>query len=247
MHKIRNSPILLGVNVDHVAMVRQQRGTKYPDPVFAAFLCELAGADQITVHLREDRRHIQERDLWILKEIGKTHINLEMAITDEMLEIALKLKPHSVTLVPEKREERTTEGGLNVKELFAGGKLKPFIEKLNEGEIIVSLFINPEIEDVHVSFDAGAQRIEIHTGRYADATVEEERKKELEIIKEVAKYADSLGLYVAAGHGLDYNNVRQIAEIEEIKELNIGHSIVSRAIFTGIENAVREMLRIIGR
>jgi pyridoxine 5-phosphate synthase len=235
----------LGVNVDHIATIRQARRAKEPDPVVAAMIAEWAGADQITVHLREDRRHIQERDVRLLRQVVKTQLNLEMAATDEMLRLALDIQPDSVTLVPERREEVTTEGGLDVESHRE--RLTPFIATLKEGGIRVSLFIDPDLTQVKASHRAGANSIEIHTGRYAEAADESKRKEELEKIVDAAKLASRTGLGVHAGHGLDYRNVRRIVEIKEIEELNIGHSIVARACLVGMEEAVRQMLRAMGR
>jgi pyridoxine 5-phosphate synthase len=232
----------LGVNVDHVATLRQARRTTYPDPVTAAALAELAGAGQITIHLREDRRHIQERDLRILRETVQTLLNLEMAATQEMVKIAYEHKPDVVTLVPERREELTTEGGLDV-----AGQREPIakiIKNLKDGEITVSLFIDPDLDQVRASHKVNADRIELHTGRYCEARNERERARELSRIVDAAKAAARLGMSVAAGHGLNYDNVLPIARIEEIDELNIGHSIVGRAVLVGFERAVREMLEL---
>lgn len=232
----------LGVNVDHVATLRQARRTMYPDPVTAAALAELAGAGQITIHLREDRRHIQERDLRILRETVQTLLNLEMAATQEMVKIAYEHKPDVVTLVPERREELTTEGGLDV----AGQResLAKIIKNLKDGEITVSLFIDPDLDQVRAAHKVNADRIELHTGRYCEARNERERARELGRIVDAAKAAARLGMSVAAGHGLNYDNVLPIARIEEIDELNIGHSIVGRAVLVGFERAVREMLEL---
>lgn len=232
----------LGVNVDHVATLRQARRTPYPDPVTAAALAELAGAGQITIHLREDRRHIQERDLRILRETVQTLLNLEMAATQEMVKIAYEHKPDVVTLVPERREELTTEGGLDV----AGQRepLAKIIKNLKDGEIPVSLFIDPDLDQVRAAHKVNADRLELHTGRYCEARNERERERELGRIVDAAKAAARLGMSVAAGHGLNYDNVLPIARIEEIDELNIGHSIVGRAVLVGFERAVREMLEL---
>jgi pyridoxine 5-phosphate synthase len=227
------------VNIDHVATLRQVRGTPYPDPVTAASLAELAGAHGITVHLREDRRHIQERDLNILRDTVKTILNLEMAPTQEMVEFAIKIKPHMVTLVPEKREEKTTEGGLEVqknKEI-----LIPIIQRLKEEGIKVNLFVNPDQETINMAKEIGADGVELHTGDYCNAFSPSDQEKELERIKESAKIAKKQGLDVAAGHGLYYYNVAPIAAIPEIEELNIGHGIISRAVLVGIERAIQDM------
>jgi len=234
--------IRLGVNIDHVATLRQARGTSYPDPVFAAYLAELAGADQITCHLREDRRHIQERDLEILRKTVSTCLNLEMAASHEIIEIACRVKPDMATLVPERREERTTERGLDVRS--QADVLMKASEVLRQAGIKVSFFVDPVEEVIEASKSMGAQQVELHTGAYAEAKGER-RAKELEKIRVAAKFAKKLGLEVAAGHGLDYQNVRAICQIEEIEELNIGHSIVCRAVFVGFERAVREMVELI--
>jgi len=235
----------LGVNVDHVATLRQARRAAYPDPVFAAALAEQGGADQITVHLREDRRHIQDRDLRLLKETCKSVLNLEMAATEEMLAIALEIRPHTVTLVPERREELTTEGGLDA----AGGKerLQPYVRKLREAGIVVSLFVDAEGPQVEASREVGADRIEIHTGTYCKAGDDASRGAELRRVVEGAARARALGLGVAAGHGLDYFNVEAIAAIPEMEELNIGHAIVARSVMVGMERAVRDMVERIAR
>ncbi|HYI03067.1 pyridoxine 5'-phosphate synthase [Hyalangium sp.] len=232
----------LGVNVDHVATLRQARRTTYPDPVTAAALAELAGAQQITIHLREDRRHIQDRDLRILRDTCQTLLNLEMAATAEMVKIAYEYKPDVVTLVPERREELTTEGGLDV-----GGQreqVAKIIKNLKDGEITVSLFIDPDLDQVRAAHKVDADRIELHTGRYCEARNERERGRELSRIVDAAKSAAKLGMSVAAGHGLNYDNVQPIARIREIDELNIGHAIVGRAVLVGFERAVREMLEL---
>jgi pyridoxine 5-phosphate synthase len=232
----------LGVNVDHVATLRQARRTTYPDPVTAAALAELAGAGQITIHLREDRRHIQDRDLRILRETVQTLLNLEMAATQDMVKIAYEHKPDVVTLVPERREELTTEGGLDVN--GQRDSLAKIIKNLKDGEITVSLFIDPDLDQVRASHKVNADRIELHTGRYCEARNERERARELSRIVDAAKAAARLGMSVAAGHGLNYDNVLPIARIQEIDELNIGHSIVGRAVLVGFERAVREMLEL---
>jgi pyridoxine 5-phosphate synthase len=232
-------PARLGVNVDHVATLRQSRRTNYPDPVAAAVLCELAGADQITIHLREDRRHIQERDLQIMRRTVTTRLNLEMAATQEMVKIAYDVKPDVVTLVPERREELTTEGGLDV----VGGReaVRKAVKTLRDAEIKVSLFIDADLDQVKAAHRAEAEVVELHTGRYCDARLASDRRKELVRIVDACKAAAKLGLEVAAGHGLNYANVGPVAAIQEIEELNIGHAIVGRAVLVGMERAVREM------
>jgi len=231
--------IRLGVNIDHVATLRQARGTQYPSPVQAALLAEHAGADSITLHLREDRRHIQDADVYILRHILQTKMNLEMAITDEMLDIAREVAPQDACLVPERREELTTEGGLDVAGQFE--KARAACEILGEAGVRVSLFIDPEIHQMEAAKSAGAPVVEIHTGRFADAENEMDAAKELARIRAVVEKGRSLGLAVNAGHGLHYHNVQAIAAIPGIEELNIGHAIVARALFSGWENAVREM------
>jgi pyridoxine 5-phosphate synthase len=235
--------MLLGVNIDHVATLRQARGTRYPDPVSAAHIAEQAGADSITIHLREDRRHIQERDVRLLKETLLTPMNLEMALTDEMLSIAESIKPKFCCLVPEKREELTTEGGLDVKGQLS--RVKESCQRLKEAGIRVSLFIDADQEQIQAAADASAPYIEIHTGHYADAVDDEMIKEELNKIIHSVEFADSIGLKVNAGHGLSYTNVMQIAAIPQILELNIGHSIISRAVLSGLPEAVREMKKLI--
>jgi len=234
----------LGVNLDHIANVREARKTNEPDPVQFAFLAELGGADTITVHLREDRRHIQDRDLFLLKETIKTKLNLEMAATEEMLQIAKKVKPNYVTLVPEKREEVTTEGGLDInadKEFYA-----KFIEDLKKSSILVSAFIDPVLSQIKSSHKVGCEIIELHTGSYAVSS-DQEQKNELMRIKEATFFASDHDLIVNAGHGLTFQNVEEIASINKINELNIGHSIVSRALAVGLENSVREMKTLISK
>jgi pyridoxine 5-phosphate synthase len=230
----------LNVNVDHVATIRQARGTNEPDPVLAAFIAELAGAHGIVVHLREDRRHIQDRDLLILRQTVKTKLNMEMAATNEMVRIASQVKPDMVTLVPEKREELTTEGGLDVVENLK--MLSKAVKKLRDNGVFVSLFIDPDKNQIKASKEIGADMVELHTGLYADSNNEKRRDKELIKIEESVGIALDHELRVAAGHGLDYTNVEPIAWIEEIEELNIGHSIISRSVIVGIEQAVSEML-----
>ncbi|EGQ9326289.1 pyridoxine 5'-phosphate synthase [Vibrio vulnificus] len=233
------SSIYLGVNIDHVATLRNARGTKYPDPVHAAEVAERAGADGITIHLREDRRHITDRDVRILRETLQTRMNLEMAVTDEMIEIALKTQPEYVCLVPEKREELTTEGGLDV----AGhlDKIKAATEKLTAAGIKVSLFIDADREQIDATKACGAPFIELHTGHYADAATEADQLDELKKIAAGASYAADLGITVNAGHGLTYHNVAPIAALPEIYELNIGHAIIGRAVFDGLHKAVADM------
>lgn len=233
------SSILLGINIDHIATLRNARGTKYPDPVHAAEIAERAGADGITVHLREDRRHIQDRDVQLLRETIQTRMNLEMAVTDEMVEIALNTQPDFVCLVPEKREELTTEGGLDVKGQLT--KIKAATEKLTAAGIKVSLFIDADKEQIDAAKACGAPFIELHTGHYADATTREDQLDELKKIAAAASYADDFGLCVNAGHGLTYQNVAAIAALPEIHELNIGHSVIGRAVFDGLQKAVADM------
>ncbi|MBA2591634.1 MAG: pyridoxine 5'-phosphate synthase [Pseudomonadota bacterium] len=236
------SCIDLGVNIDHVATLRQARGTRYPDPVQAALMAEQAGADAITVHLREDRRHIQERDVELLSEMIETRINLEMAVTDEMVTIAERLRPADCCLVPERREELTTEGGLDV-----AGKLERVREvcrRLAAAGIRVSLFIDPEPRQVEAARATGAPVVELHTGRYADCGERQARQVEFERVVGAARQAAESGLTVHAGHGLNYRNVKPIAAITQVRELNIGHAIVARAVFVGLTEAVREMKRL---
>jgi len=233
----------LSVNIDHIATIRQARRGSEPDPVAAAVLAELAGADGIIAHLREDRRHIQDRDLRLLRETVQTKLNLEMAATEEMQRIALEVKPEITTLVPEKREELTTEGGLEV--ASRTDFIKSYISRLQKGGIAVSLFIDPDDNQIAAARKSGADWVEIHTGAYANAKTEKDRGREFEKITEAAKLAGSLGLRVGAGHGLNYVNVRKIARIPEVEELNIGHSIISRAALVGMERAVREMKALI--
>jgi len=231
--------LLLGVNIDHIATVRNARGTNYPDPVQAAFVAEQAGAEGITVHLREDRRHITDRDVRILRDTIQTRMNLEMAVTDEMVGIACDIKPHFVCLVPEKREEVTTEGGLDV----AGqqDKINVAVKQLSQAGILVSLFIDPDHRQIEAAVASGAPYIEIHTGAYAEAAEGLAREAELARIRHAATFAASLGLKVNAGHGLTYHNVQPIAALPEMHELNIGHAIIGRALFSGLADAVKEM------
>jgi pyridoxine 5-phosphate synthase len=234
--------IRLGVNVDHIATLRQARGSRYPDPVTAAALAELAGAHQITIHLREDRRHIQDRDLRVLRDTVQTELNLEMAATSEMVKVAYEHKPERVTLVPERREELTTEGGLQV--AAQRDELRQLIKNLKDGDLQVSLFVDPDLDQIRASHKCDADQVELHTGRYCDARTGKERGQQLSRVVDAAKAAAKLGMKVAAGHGLNYENVAPIARIPEIEELNIGHAIVSRAVLVGFERAVREMLEL---
>ena len=235
--------IKLGVNIDHVATLRQARGGKEPEPVAAAILAESAGADGIVVHLREDRRHIQDRDLQILRQVVTTHLNLEMAPTPEMVSKAIEIGPDLVTLVPERREELTTEGGLEV--LKHKEKLRKVLTALHKQQIRVSIFIDPDIRQIEAAKGIGARTIEIHTGRYANAATPTEAEKERVTILNAVIFAKNIGLHISAGHGLNYRNVGRIANIREIEELNIGHSIISRAVLVGMETAVREMKQLI--
>lgn len=235
----------LGVNVDHVATVRQARKGKEPDPVIAAIISELAGADSIVVHLREDRRHIQERDVRILRQIVTTKLNLEMAATDSMVKFALSLKPDQATLVPERREELTTEGGLNVIENKE--HLSSVVNLLQDAGIIVNMFIDPDIAQIKTCAKMKVNAIELHTGNYANAQTTQQAQQELERLEDAASFALNQGLIVNAGHGLNYQNVVPVASIHGIEELNIGHSIVARAILVGMDEAVREMIELIRR
>jgi pyridoxine 5-phosphate synthase len=229
----------LGVNIDHIATIRQARRAKEPDPVHAAVLAELGGADGITVHLRSDRRHIQDRDVEILRQVVKTRLNVELAATQEMVRLALTVKPDQVTLVPERREEITTEGGLDA--ILNSAQLKPIVKMLQEGGIHVSLFIDADLEQVREAQKLGAEAIEINTATYADAANDRARTVALRAVTEGARLGRKLNLQVHAGHGLNYVNVGAVAAIEEMIELNIGHSIVARATLVGMERAVREM------
>ncbi len=230
----------LSVNIDHIATLRQARKGVEPEPVAAAVIAELAGAAGIIVHLREDRRHIQDRDLRLLRQTVQTRLNLEMAATDEMQRISLEVKPDIVTLVPEKREELTTEGGLDVAARVSA--LHEYVQRIQNAGIPVSLFVDPDEKQIAASKKTGARWVEIHTGAYANAENETERDREFHKILEAAKLAASLGLRVGAGHGLNYVNVKRIADIPEVEELNIGHSIISRAALAGLERAVRDMI-----
>jgi len=234
--------IRLGVNIDHIATVRQARGTRYPDPVQAAFEAELAGADGITVHLREDRRHIQDRDVEILSATLQTRMNLEIAATEEMLGFAARIRPGEVCLVPERREELTTEGGLDV----AGqrDRLVEVCARLGGAGIRVSLFVDPDPVQITAAAECGAPIIEIHTGRYAEMAHGPERTRELDIVRAAVAHGLGAGLQVNAGHGLTYDNVQPIAAIQGVTELNIGHAIIARALFTGMREAVSEMKRL---
>jgi len=235
----------LGVNIDHVATVREARKTNEPDPVTAAALATLGGAEIITCHLREDRRHFQDRDLYLCKEVVTSKLNLEMAVAPEIVRIAHKVKPDQVTLVPEKRREVTTEGGLNV--LKGGRNLVKVVAGLKKKGILVSLFVDPDSEQLKASADMGADTVELHTGAYANARTERAATRQLKTLARGADDAARLGLRVNAGHGLTYVNVRGILETLDVEELHIGHSIISRAVFVGLERAVREMCELITR
>lgn len=237
--------ILLGVNIDHVATLRNARGTAYPDPVYAAGLVEEAGADGITVHLREDRRHITDRDVELLAQTLQTRMNLEMAVTDEMIQIAERIKPSHCCLVPEKREEVTTEGGLDV--VSQQSKVAEACARLAEAGIQVSLFIDADEQQIAAAKACGAPAIEIHTGAYADAESDQQQEVELNLVKKGVQFGLDQNLIVNAGHGLHYHNVEPIAAIAGINELNIGHSIIARAVFTGLQEAVREMKKLMLR
>ncbi|MFH1778566.1 MAG: pyridoxine 5'-phosphate synthase [Candidatus Omnitrophota bacterium] len=233
----------LGVNVDHVATLRQARGGIEPDPVLAARICEAAGCDSIVCHLREDRRHINERDVYLLRKTVKTRLNLEMSVAKDIVKIALDVRPDEATLVPERRKELTTEGGLDC--IKGKKQLADVIYKLRRRGIIVSLFIDPNKRQIKAASDLGTDFIELHTGEYANAKDERRKKTELKKLIDSTKYAIDLGLRVNAGHGLNYNNVNGVAHIKNIEELNIGHSIISRAVFVGLDKAVKEMLVLI--
>jgi pyridoxine 5-phosphate synthase len=239
------SALKLGVNIDHVASLRQARGTIYPDPVQAAFIAEQSGADIITLHLREDRRHIQDRDVAIMRQTIQTRMNLEMAVTDEMVDIACRTLPDEVCLVPEKREELTTEGGLDV----AGNltRISASVSRLLEAGILVSMFIDPDPDQLDASIKVGASCVELHTGHFADAVSEESSDREFELIREAVVYGKKRGLKVNAGHGLHYHNVERIASIAGVSDLNIGHSIIARAMFVGLAEAVHEMKVLMNR
>jgi pyridoxine 5-phosphate synthase len=246
MSESKSRPMRLYVNIDHVATVRQARRTDEPDPVRAAVLVELGGADGITVHLREDRRHVQDRDVRLLAETIRTPMNLELAAASEILELACELRPVQATLVPEKREEITTEGGLALAEATQRKPTERALRELSDGGVRTSLFIDPDEDAVRISAELGADAVELHTGEYAN-TRGEERQLQLARIRRAAVLGRSLDLDVHAGHGLTYENVTPVAAVAELEELNIGHSIVSRAVFTGLEAAVREMARIVRR
>ncbi|BCL75013.1 pyridoxine 5'-phosphate synthase [Jeongeupia sp. HS-3] len=231
--------IQLGVNIDHVATLRNARGTVYPSPVLAAQLAEQAGADLITLHMREDRRHIRDEDVQLIRRVVQTKMNLEMALTTEMLDHALAIAPHDICLVPERREEVTTEGGLDV--LRFAKMTGDYTETLSKAGMRVSIFIDPDLAQIKLAHELGAPVIEIHTGRYADAVTAAEREAELARVRDAAEYGASLGLIVNAGHGLHYHNVQAVAAIPQIRELNIGHAIIGHALFVGLKDAVREM------
>jgi pyridoxine 5-phosphate synthase len=237
--------MLLGVNIDHVATLRQARGTRYPSPIEAALVAETAGADYITLHLREDRRHIQDKDVMVLRDVLKTRMNLESAVTDAMIAFAMRMRPHDVCLVPEKRAELTTEGGLDVRNNVQ--RVRDAVRQLTAAGIRVSLFIDADMAQIDAAGETGAPVIELHTGRYADADTLGDQSVELEKIRLAARYAAGKGLYVNAGHGLDYHNVQAVTAITEIRELNIGHAIVAHAVMVGFASAVREMKRLIER
>lgn len=229
----------LGVNIDHVATLREVRHGIEPEPVFAALICEASGADSIVVHLREDRRHIRERDLYILKQVVKTKLNLEMSTAPDIVEIACKVRPDQVTLVPEKRQEITTEGGLDVVNNFK--KIKAVLNKLEKTGIGLSLFIDPDKKQIDASKNLGVKMIELHTGRFAEAKNKNEEDRYFKELESASRYARSKDMIVNAGHGLNYYNVARIAKIEDIEELNIGYSIVCRAVLIGLERAIKEM------
>ncbi len=239
---MNKQPILLGVNIDHIATLRQARGTRYPEPVQAALVAEQAGADGVTAHLREDRRHIQDRDIFLLKELLHTRLNLEMAVTDEMVAIARQVKPYACCLVPEKRTELTTEGGLDVVANLA--RLESACAALAEASIEVSLFIDPDLTQIDAAVKAGAPVVELHTGRYADAGNRISQAEELARIQQAARYAHSVGLQVNAGHGLNFYNVEAICAIPEIVELNIGHAIIAQALFSGLAQTVSDLKQV---
>ncbi|WP_323751259.1 pyridoxine 5'-phosphate synthase [Marinobacter sp.] len=240
-----NPRVLLGVNIDHVATLREARGTRYPDPVQAALVAEEAGADGITVHPREDRRHIQDRDVLLLKDVLQTKMNLEMAVTDAMLAFAEQVKPECVCLVPEKREELTTEGGLDV--VGQEERVAKACKRLTDIGAEVSLFIDPDTAQIDAAVRCGAPVIELHTGEYAEATTPAQAETSVKVLEEAVAYARAQGLIVNAGHGLHYHNTERVAAIPGINELNIGHAIVARALFTGLKDAVKDMRAILDR
>ena len=233
----------LGVNIDHVATVREARKTNEPDPVWAAVLAELGGADGITLHLREDRRHIQERDLRVLRETVAVKMNLELACEEEVITIACRTRPDQVSLVPEKREEVTTEGGLDV--VATASEVARTVERLREAGIVVSLFVDPSLDQIEAAREVGAQAVELHTGQYALARPGDDQRARLEVLRRAGSRAVELGLTLHAGHGLTYRNVKPVAAIADMCELNIGHSIIARAVMVGMERAVREMKQLI--
>ncbi len=235
----------LAINIDHIATLREARGEIEPDPVTAAGICEIAGAEGIVCHLREDRRHINDRDVRLLREVVKTKLDLEMAATDEMVKIACDILPDLVTIVPENRKELTTEGGLNISSIQS--KLSDMIETLKEKEILVSLFIDPNPALLDLALEVGADIIEIHTGKYANCVDEKSQISELSKIASVSRLASEMGLIVTAGHGLNYYNIQPFSNIPEIREVSIGHSIISRAVFTGLQRAVEDMIKIINK
>ncbi len=235
----------LGVNIDHIATLRQARMADYPDPVTAAAVAELAGADQITVHLREDRRHIQDRDVFLLRSTIQSRMNLEMTLDPEIVDIALKVVPDEVCVVPERRQEVTTEGGLDVIADF--GRLKKTVSRMKDKGILVSIFIDPDLKQLEAATRSGAGYVELHTGRYANAATGEARSAELARLIEAAEFAAGAGLVVNAGHGLDYFNTYDVAVIPEIETLNIGHSIIAKAVLVGLDRAVRDMKDILLR
>ena len=234
---------LLGVNIDHVATIRQARMTNEPDPVHAAVLAEMGGADSITVHLREDRRHIQDRDVRLLRETSRVGLNLEMAVSDEIMKFAIKVLPDQVTLVPERREELTTEGGLDVKTHRV--RIKQCVDQLQGAGISVSLFIDPNLSQIEIAKELGVTAVELHTGAFAEARTPAAIEIEFDKLREAGQFASSQGLKLNLGHGLTYRNVRRIAEMQGVHELNIGHSIVSHAVLVGFERAVREMKQLV--
>lgn len=233
----------LSVNIDHVATLRQARGEFEPDPITAALICELAGADGIVCHLREDRRHINDRDVHLLRELIKTKLDLEMSMDPQIVSIACKVKPDLATLVPERRQELTTEGGLDVAKYFS--RVEEVVKELHSHKIEVSLFVDPVKEQIEAAAEINADYIEIHTGFYANTISEEEAMEELEKIREAAKLGKKLNLGVNAGHGLNYLNIIPLREIKEIDEVSIGHAIIAKAVFIGLENAVKEMIRLV--